>query len=329
MSDGKAGLLTMKNKLYVGIDIGGTKISAGLVKSSGKVIARYKLPTPKGAGPKAVISVLAVLVEDILSGNDLRTNDLRGIGIGVPGIVRENGEIIVTPNINLSGFNIIRALRSKYRLKISCGNDVNLGLLAEKWIGAASSAENVLGIFPGTGVGGGIIIDGRLITGSSGAAAEIGHMVMDINGPKCGCGNRGCLEAMVSRRAIERDIRESIKRGEKSVVQELTGGSLSLIKSKVLSEALKAEDPVVVKVMRRMSEVLGLACVSLRHILDPELILLGGGVVEACADFILPVVIRSLKEDKFFSRVSECRVAQSKLGDDAVFLGAAALVMQK
>lgn len=319
----------MKKQFFIGIDIGGTKISAGLSDDSGKILEREKYSTPQNAGHKEIISTVYKLVKDILARRKLKPKNLEGIGIGIPGIVDTAKEkILITPNINLTGIDVVGKIEKKLKTKVVIGNDVNLGTLGEKWRGAAGKAENVVGIFPGTGIGGGVIVNGKLLTGSSSAAAEIGHIIIDVNGPKCSCGNRGCLEALASRWAIERDIRQAVKEGKKSVITELTGGDLGLIKSKTLREALKRKDPLVTGIMNRASRILGLACVTLRHIFDPEIIVFGGGLIEACGNFILPVVRKTVESDPFFSDIAGCKITESWLGDDAVILGAIVLVQE-
>lgn len=320
----------MKVKLYVGIDIGGTKIAAGLVTPSGKIIGRAKAPTPKNASPAKIIRIISDLLEEMLDSCDCQKKGLAGIGIGVPGIVdTEKGAIIRTPNMNLSGFKLQSRLENKFRVPIALGNDVNLGVLGEKWLGAARKAHNVVGLFIGTGLGGGIIINDRLLAGCHGAAAEIGHMTIDVDGPKCSCGNQGCLEAFVGRWAIERDIKKSIAQGKKTIVTKLIEGKIKSIKSRILHKALEKHDFVVTAIMSKASNRLGIACVSMRHIFDPEIIVVGGGVIEACGDFMVPIVKKILLQDKFFSKLGDCQLVASQLKDDAIILGAVALIRQQ
>jgi glucokinase len=251
-------------------------------------------------------------------------------GIGVPGIVdTRTGTVKVTVNINLSGFDIARALEKKLHCPVAAGNDVDLGILGEQWQGAARGASNVIGLFPGTGVGGGIIVDNKLVRGSTGAAAELGHMIMQIDGPRCSCGNRGCLEALTSRWAIERDIRRAVKQGEKTVLTRLTGNNLSVIKSKVLQQALQKKDKLTIRLLKHAALILGIACINLRHIFDPELILFGGGLIEACGDFLLPLIRKTVERDPFFAPLSTCTIVASSLEDNATILGAVALMREK
>ena len=150
-------------------------------------------------------------------------------------------------------------------------------------------------------------------------------MIVSLEGPLCHCGNRGCLEALTSRWAIERDIRLAVKAGKRTIVTTLNDGKLNMIKSRILKEALAKNDAVVKSVMTKAAMVLGKTAVSLNHAFNPQAIILGGGVIKACGNFILPIVIKEIKADPFFKKFNACRVLPSKLGDDAVVLGAARL----
>ena len=314
----------MTSKHFIGIDIGGTKIAAALVTANGKILARTKSATPSDAKGKDILKVVLNTIDEIRIEHTL--GKIAGIGIGIPGVADpRTHEVIVTPNIQLAGFPLKKELSKRFKTKIIIDNDVNCGLLGEQWLGAARKAKNVIGLFPGTGVGGAIIIDGKLVTGAQGAAAELGHMTIDLNGPACSCGNRGCLEALASRWAIQRDIRTAIKSGKKSMVTQLTKGDLSVIKSKVLKESLRRSDPVVTGVMTNVANVLGRACVSINHIFNPEMIVLGGGVIEACGDFLLPRIAKIVKDDPFFKKFKPCTIVAAQLEDNAVILGAVAL----
>jgi glucokinase len=254
---------------------------------------------------------------------------VRGIGLGVPGIVDTHKDhILAAPNIRLTGFPLSAQLKRKFRVPIAMANDVNAGLLGEAWLGAARGLGHVVGVFPGTGVGGAAICDGKILLGAQGAATELGHMIVDINGPLCHCGNHGCLEALASRWAIERDIRALIKSGRRSVVLAMTNGQLATIKSRILKDALAKNDAVVKKVLTQAAVCLGKASISINHIFNPQAIVFGGGIIKACGDFMLPIVDKTMHADPFFKKFNFCRILQSKLGDDAVTLGAVRLVQQ-
>ena len=211
----------MKNNLYIGIDVGGTKISAGVVTAKGKILHWEKCPTPQRAQARTIYNTILKTITDLLKAENLHPQSISGIGLGIPGIVNpQTQQILATPNIDLAGFPLSQELGKKFPVPICMDNDVNVGLLGEQWLGAAQNTKNVVGLFPGTGIGGAIIINDKLFPGSHGAAAELGHMLMDPDGPLCSCGNRGCLEALASRWAIERDIREAIKNKKVSPVED-------------------------------------------------------------------------------------------------------------
>lgn len=316
-------------KFYIGVDVGGTKISAALVDPKGKILAREKYPTLQGA-PRAVIGrQIEEIIREVLLEAKVNARSLKGIGVGVPGIVEpESNQILVTPNIHLAGYPLAKRLKKLFKTRIVIGNDANLGTLAEHWLGVGKKAENIVGVFLGTGVGGGIIVGGKLYTGSQGAGGEIGHMIIDLHSQVSSAGVPGTLEAFTGRRAIERQIREAIRQRKKTVVTELVGGNLKVIKSKVIRKALQKNDPVMKNIMNNVCQVLGKACVSFRHIFNPDMIILGGGLMEACGEYILPRIRKIGERDKFLSGIDKCAITQSSLGDDAVIYGAVALVKE-
>ncbi len=314
---------------YIGIDIGGTKIAAALINQAGKVINRTKMATPKKVKPSDIYACVIDAADELLHAQGMARSALKGIGVGVPGIVdTRNHHILAAPNINLTGFPLAAMLRRRFRVKVAMANDVNAGLLGEAWLGVARGLTEVVGIFPGTGVGGAVLSEGRLLLGAQGAATELGHVIVDINGPLCHCGNYGCLEALASRWAIERDIRALIKAGRKSILVKLTDGKLDQIKSRLLKEALAANDVVTKTILTKVAVILGKTCVSFNHTFNPQAIVFGGGVIKACGTFMLPIINKEVQADPFFKKFNACRILQSSLGDDAVPLGAVRLVQQ-
>jgi len=320
----------MEKDLFIGIDVGGTKISAAVVTSRGKILARSKRPTPRKAAGPEVIEGISENIGELLKKTKLRKSSIKGVGMGVPGIFAADRESVLTsPNLSIDGFAPAREVKRAFNLPAAADNDVNVGLIGERWLGAAREANNIIGIFPGTGIGGAVILGGEMYTGFNGAGTEIGHMIVHPGGDKCGCGNRGCLEAVASRLAIERDILKALKAGQKSALTDILGKKPQIIKSGPLKKALKLKDPLVTRVMTRAAREIGLLCVSLRHLLDPELLLFGGGLVEACGFFILPIIEKTVKDDPYFKKVPPCRVVKASLGDDAAILGAAALIQKR
>ena len=316
-------------RVYLGVDIGGTKVQASLVRESGEIIGRQRCPTPRKGGPERVVAAIEKCMDDMVQKGGISPDDLTAIGIAVPGVVDpDRGVVVVAPNMRLTGVALGSLLEARFKAPIVIGNDGNLGALGETWLGSARKTHSVLYVCVGTGIGSGLVQQDRLWRGDRESAGEIGHMIMQIDGPKCGCGNRGCFEALASRTAIERDLREAIAAGCGSVLTELTGGDLSVIRSGMIRKALDVEDELVTTVMRRAAEVLGHACVNVRHLIDPEAIVLGGGVVEACSDFIMPIVENIVGSDPLPGAREGGRVLLSALGDDAVVLGAVAAARQ-
>ncbi|MDR2754496.1 MAG: ROK family protein [Planctomycetaceae bacterium] len=280
-------------------------------------------------------------------------DEIAGIGIAVPGVVQqETGLVVVTPNMNLSGVELGQIMNNRFGVPVAIGNDCNLGTLGECWLGSGRHVSSCVGIFVGTGIGAGIVFDNRIFSGAGQAAGEIGHIISQIpcenwrnnittakhkqrtkssknhlpKLPRCGCGNYGCFETFASRTAMERFIREAVEHGAKSMITELNGGNLDIIKSGAIAKALKANDKVVTPIVRYAAQVIGYACLTIRHLIDPEVILLGGGVIEACQKFMMPIIDAVVANDQLPSVAGKRRILVSSLGDNAVVLGAVALV---
>ena len=342
--------ISMQQKHYIGIDVGGTKIQTSLVSDAGNVLANHRQETPRKCAADVTLQTIETAVKNLLQEQKLQPSELAGIGIAIPGVVQqETGFIVGTPNMNLAGIDLGSYMKSRFDLPIAIGNDCNLGTLGECWLGSGRNAASCVGIFVGTGIGAGIVMNNTVLSGAGLSAGEIGHIVVQTpcedwrhrlhrkqeknvktftpkHLPQCGCGNYGCFESLASRTAIERFIREALHHGEKSVLEKLNGGSLEVIKSGSLAKALKANDKVVTAIIHYVSQVIGCACLTVRHLLDPEVIVLGGGVMEACQKFMMPVIEAVVINDRLLAASSQRRILLSALGDDAVVLGAVALV---
>ena len=317
-----------KSGLYLGVDVGGTKIQASLVEESGSILARRRQATPRDCPSDEVLAAIEAAIAGLLADEKVPPESLKAIGLVVPGVVDpDKGRVVVTPNMGLTGVKITPRLEKRFNVPVALGNDCNLCAAGEKWLGSAREADSMIGIFVGTGIGSGVMQGGQVWRGARECAGEIGHIVMEIGGPECGCGNRGCLEALAGRAAIERDIRRAVADGRETVLTEMAD-DLSVIRSGMLRRGLIAKDDLVTEVMTRASEVLGWACLTVRHLLDPDAIVLGGGVMEACGDFMLPIVEGIVATDKLTGAREGGRILLSALGDDAGVLGAVALARQ-
>jgi glucokinase len=316
---------TLDANLYLGVDIGGTKMQASLVRESGEILCREKIATPRTGGPEQVVPAIEKVIADAIKKGGVKTDDLAAIGIAVPGVVDpDRGLVVVAPNMRLTGVSLGSHLKARFKMPIAIGNDGNFGALGECWLGSARKSASTLYICVGTGIGSGLVIGGKLWRGDRESAGEIGHLLMQIDGPKCGCGSHGCLEALASRTAIERDIRQGVAAGRKSAITELAGGDLSVIRSGAIRKALEIQDELVSEIVLRASRVLGYACLNVRHLIDPEAIVLGGGVIEACSDYIVPIIENIVGQDPLTGARDGGKVLLSALGDDAVALGAVA-----
>jgi len=332
--------ITERERLYLGVDIGGTKIQASLVAESGIILGRQRQSTPRPGsplagsngpvGPELILAGVESVMKAVLADAQLETTDLTAIGVAVPGVVEpRSGNVVVTPNMGLTGVSIGSHLESCFRVPVAIGNDGNLAAYGEAWLGSARRARSALGIWVGTGIGAGFVQNGKMWRGARESAGEIGHIVMQIGGPVCGCGNHGCLEALASRTAIERDIRAALAAGGTSKLAEISAGDLSVIRSGAIRKALKAEDPLVTGILHRAAETLGYACLTVRHLIDPEVIVLGGGVIEACSEYMMPILENIVGSDCLPGARDGGHVLLSALGDDAVVLGAVALARRQ
>lgn len=312
----------------VGVDLGGTKVLAGVVAPNGKILGTAKRATKSEVGVEAVIERIAKTTREAVKAAGLELSDVAGICSGAPGILNPTtGMVRYAPN--MAGWEDIPFARmlgdALGGVPAFIENDVNLGTLGEHVLGAGVGYRDVVGLFVGTGIGGGLILDGELWQGSHKTAAEIGHMIVMADGPVCGCGSRGCAEALASRTAIERDIRAGIKAGRESLVAELLAkDERARLTSGILAEAFAKHDPLVTEVLGRAQFYLGVLIASVINFIDPELIILGGGVVEALGDeFLVPIrrVAQQYPINKRDARTIP--IVSATLGDNAALLGAA------
>jgi len=314
--------------LYVGVDVGGTKIVAAGVTEQGTIVGRARERTQRDGDAKELVKQIRGCITQLLNSLGIGPDRVRAMGVGVPGVVDDaRGHVVLTPNLRLSDTPVRDLLHETFGVPVVLGNDVDCGTLGECWLGAGRGAHSVVGVFVGTGVGGGVVLQGRLHRGFTGAAGEIGHLVIQMDGPLCGCGNRGCLEAVASRTAIERDLRIAMAAGRKTKLAKEAGQGKQ-IRSRALLAALEAGDELTTEVLREAARALGLGAVTIRHLLDPEIILFGGGVIEACGKFMLPLIEAEITADKLLGDLTRCRVVPSALGDDAVVLGTVAACLE-
>jgi glucokinase len=320
-----------KPPLYVGVDLGGTKILAGVFTAQFKLLAKSKLSTKGERGPAAVLERIARCVRDAVDEADAELKHVAAIGIGAPGAVdSEAGRVVFAPNLpDWKDVPLKRDLEKQLGQPVFAENDCNACTLGVHHVELDGKPRHLVGIFLGTGIGGGLILDGRLHTGFNRTAGELGHMVLEVGGPKCGCGNKGCFEALASRTAIFRRLQQAVKDGEKTVLAETLGPDLADMRSGDLRKALRKGDKLVEKVIEEAAEYTGIAVGNLINLLNPELVVLGGGLIEALGDEMMAIIIETARDYAMPGTDKGVEIVASKLGDDAGIFGAAVLARQR
>jgi len=317
------------NEAIVGLDIGGTKMMAVVLNHKFKVLGRCRKKSRSENNPnEKPEDRICRIVRQALE--DAKITTIRGIGVGSPGpLDPDTGVIIDTPNLGWKNFPLGQMLSKSFGVPTVVNNDVNLGTYGEWRFGDFKDAKNVIGVFPGTGIGGGLILNGALFHGFSGAAGEVGHMTIDVGGPYCGCGKRGCLEAVASRLAIASEVAALATRGDAPYILTNCGTDLANIRSGSLAKAIEAGDKLVEGVVRKAAYYVGIGLGNLINIMSPEAVVIGGGLVEAMPKLYLEECQRAVKEHAMPFLRKGVKVVCAKLGDDAVALGAAKLLVER
>ncbi len=315
----------------IGVDMGGTKILSAVIDAEGNILGTAKVSTKAGRGAIAVIDRIANCIQRAVDKSGVDAASIRAVGIGAPGpLDPATGVVIFAPNLGWRDIPLKTELEARTGFPTFVDNDVNVGTLGEHVFGAGRGIQNVVGIFVGTGIGGGIILQGELFHGASKTAGEIGHIIVKAGGPRCGCGTRGCLEAIASRTAMTKQFQRAIlKKGKKSVLSELTGGDLRAIRSGVLAKAVRLNDELTLKVFKKVTKYLGIGIGSIVNFLNPEMIVLGGGVVEALDDTFLDDIRDATEKYSLPNTLDGVQIVRAELGDNSGILGAAALARQR
>lgn len=314
------------NKFNIGIDLGGTKILAAIINQNNEKIASVKKDTKAFLGSNNTLNRLDNIIQELITTSQIDPSEINGIGFGVPGTVdKETGIILVAPNLGWKNIDLKTFFEKKYpSAKLNIENDVNAGTYGEYVLGINKKAKNVVGLFVGTGLGGGIIINNELYYGAHGFAGEIGHMVINYKGPKCNCGNNGCLEAYASKSGLINSIKNSNTK-EALILQEYLNQNNNVLKTSYLKKLILENNLYIKKLIKKMANKLAIGIVNLANLLDPEIIILGGGVVDGLSEYILPQLNKKIKELDFSGIAANLEIRLASLTDDAVMLGAALL----
>jgi glucokinase len=320
-----------KAEYVVGVDLGGTKILSGVFKHSFECIGTAKLSTKPQRGVDEVIERIARCVQDAVDEADLSLKQVAGVGIGAPGAVDfAGGTVIFAPNLEgWKDVSLKKQLEKLLGVPVFVENDCNIAALGVYVVELKSKPRSMVGVFVGTGIGGGLIVNGEPYSGFGHTAGEIGHMVLDINGPKCGCGNKGCFEALASRTAIFQQIKAGIKDGQKTILTDMLGDDLSDLRSGDIRKAIRRGDKFVDRIVEGAAEYIGIGVANLVNILNPEVVVLGGGVMEALQDEMMGVIVETAQDYAMPGSMKGVEIVASKLGDSAGITGAAVLARRE
>ncbi len=312
--------------MYIGIDLGGTNIAGGLVNEKGEILIKHSIPTGRERGSDLVIEDIYKVIKALIDQNNTGS-EVVGIGIGIPGISDPHtGEVLVCVNLNWYNVPLRAKLAEKTSLPIYIDNDATVAGVAEFQVAQAGQYKDAVILTLGTGVGGGILIDGKVVSGHHGIGSELGHMLIGEALYTCNCGRNGCLETFASSTAIIHYAKHLISEGNTSSMLKTVDGDLDKITGEVIFEAAKSGDKIANQVVDRLVKYLSIGIMNIVCAIDPEIILLGGGISMA-GDFLIEKINSALESLKYFKASPIAKVEIAKLKNDAGIIGAAMYAM--
>ena len=309
-------------KYVIGVDIGGTKISTAISTIEGNILANVVLPTKAEEGETAVLGRIVQSIDEVIVGSSTSIDEIEAIGIGSPGpLDAKKGIIITTPNLPFKDYNLVQPLKEKYNIPVYLDNDANAAAIGEYMFGAGKGKDSIVYFTVSTGVGGGAVLDGKVYRGHTSNALEIGHTTVDPNGPRCNCGNLGCLEAISSGTAIARKGKEAVSTNVETSLKKYD----TVTSYEVFKEA-EAGDEVAKDIIDNALTYLGIGVANAIATFDPEMIIIGGGVSKA-GDIVFNTVKKVVNKRCFKSMAESCEIVPAGLGSDAGVVGAVALAI--
>lgn len=319
------------NNLYwAGFDLGGTKMLAKIFDTQFKTLGKKRRKTKGYAGVESGLDRIVQTIHMALDEAGLKPDQLAGIGVGCPGPLElKKGIIFEAPNLGWYDVPIKDVLENEFGCPVVICNDVDAGVYGEYCFGSAKDSSSSIGIFPGTGIGGGAVYQGQMIQGAKSSCMEIGHTKILSDGPECGCGQKGCLEVLASRLAISAAAAQAAYRGDAPELRALAGTDLSNIRSGILASAVEKGDESVKKIILQAAEYIGIAAGNMVHTFSPEVIILGGGLVEAMPDLFVNAVAKATKDNVMPTYKDSFKVIAAQLEDDSTVMGAAAWAQKK
>ena len=323
-------VLKKRQQYIIGVDLGGTNIIAGALSADGKRhLAIRSVPTNAESGADGVadriIDVIEAVMRDTIAETGAKKSDFIGVGVGAPGpLDREKGLVVVAPNLGWKNYPLRDRVSERMKLPVTLDNDANCATVGEWWQGAAQGGTTIIGMTIGTGIGGGLILDGKLFHGASDVAGEIGHTTIDLNGRHCKCGNYGCLEAYASGPAIATRAREVLVREETaSLLPSLVGGRLDAITAETVYKAAQQGDAVANEIVRDTARYLGAGIANLLNIMNADVVVVAGGVTQA-GDALFTPLRAEVRRRAFRPAVDATRIVAGTLPGTAGVVGAVA-----
>lgn len=322
-------LLTINAESFyvIGVDVGIRQLRVVIADLNATITNKIEEPIPDGIGKKEFVKLLIDQVGGIIQHANLTKEKIIGIGIGMHGVVdATEGVALYAPNFDLKNVPIKATLEREFQLPVKVENDAKALALGENWFGYGVNVQNMVCLNIGNGIGAGIIIDDKLFNGKNGIAGEIGHTAIDLNGPKCSCGNHGCLQALAAGDAIRERALKEINSGRKSSIAELVNGDMDRVDGKVVHQAAIHGDELAIEVLKQSGRYLGIGIANLINLLNPELVVISGGVSKA-GKFILDPIKTVVWERVLNQAAKQTDIVQSKLGDQGTVIGALTLVL--
>lgn len=319
-----------QRSFWAGFDLGGTKMLAAVFNADFRILSRRRRKTKANEGMKAGMERIITTLREALEEAKIAPDQLAGIGIGCPGnIDLDRGIVLDTANLSWKNVHVQTILEKEFGCPVVLLNDVDAGVYGEYRFGAAKNARCAIGIFPGTGIGGGCVYAGEIFRGKTMSCFEVGHVQVTVDGLPCGCGRIGCLETEASRLAIAAASAAAAHRGEAPQLLELAGTDLADIRSSIIAESIKKGDKVVEQIVLRAARLIGRVVGDLVNLLAPDVVVLGGGLVEAMPELIVTAVDEAARSRAAPPFEKVFKVVAARLGDDAAVRGAAAWAEKK
>lgn len=315
-------------KFIVGLEIGGTKMASALVDPSSEVVGLRKRATPHFSS-RAIVGAAEEVIDELLDENEVQPDELMGIGLGVAGMIDfRDGVVVFSPNLPLRNVPFRDLIRDYYHVPAFLDNDANVAALAEKYYGHGRDVSNFVCLTLGTGIGAGIIINNSIYRGATGSAGELGHTVIDLDGPPCTCGSNGCFESLASGLAIARRVHEELRRNKGRALLELAQGKEENINGELLTQAAREGDSFSKDILSEIGHIVGIGLTNIVNIFNPEMIIISGGISEA-GELLLEPARRVVTEQALIPNSQVVKIVTTALGDRVGVMGAAALALHE